>query len=96
MIKSIAESTCIRSNGHAWCTADSDACIGNTVERTRCSGCDHSVIGPSHAPMYQRLYNDLKELRNYPDIGDGGRNRVERDLCRSREVLSQLGIDPEV
>ncbi|MGO0110839.1 integrase [Pseudomonas putida] len=96
MLKSISESTAIRSNGHAWCTADNDGCVGNSSERTRCNGCEHAVIGRSHAPMYQRLYNDLKELRNCPDIGDGGRNRVERDLCRSREVLSQFGIDPEV
>lgn len=96
MIKSIAESTCIRSNGHAWCTADSDACIGNTIERTRCSGCDHSVIGPSHAPMYQRLYNDLKDLRNCTDIGESGRRRVERDLSRSQEVLTQLGMPQDL
>lgn len=95
MIKSIAESTSIRSNGHAWCTADNGGCIGNTIERTRCGGCEHSVIGRSHAPMYQRLYDDLKGLKNCADIGEAGRQRVERDLSRSQEVLLQLGIPSE-
>lgn len=95
MLKSISESTAIRSNGHAWCTADNDGCVGNTLERSRCTGCDHSVIGNAHAPFYQRLYDDLKELLHCKDIGEGGRQRVERDLNRCREVLVQLGMPLE-
>lgn len=96
MLKSISESTAIRSNGHAWCTADSDGCVGNTLERTRCGGgCHNAVIGLSHAPIYQRLYDDLKGLLHCPDIGEGGRQRVERDLKRSRDVLAELGMAPE-
>ncbi|MDD0841408.1 integrase [Pseudomonas sp. Gutcm_11s] len=96
MVKSISESTSIRSNGHAWCTADDGGCIGNTIERTRCgNGCSNAVIGSSHMPFYQRLYDDLKELRHCSDIGEGGRQRVERDLNRCRDVLVQLGIDSE-
>ncbi|HBO6760241.1 TPA: tyrosine-type recombinase/integrase [Pseudomonas aeruginosa] len=95
MLKSIAESTAIRSNGHAWCTADNDGCVGNTLERTRCGNCNNAVIGRSHAPIYQRLYEDLKGLLHCPDIGEGGRQRVERDLNRCRDVLAQLGMAPE-
>ncbi|EMM6791781.1 integrase [Pseudomonas aeruginosa] len=95
MLKSIAESTAIRSNGHAWCTADNDGCIGNTLERTRCGNCNNAVIERSHAPIYQRLYDDLKGLLHCPDIGEGGRQRVERDLNRCRDVLAQLGMAPE-
>lgn len=95
MLKSISESTAIRSNGHAWCTADNDGCIGNTLERTRCHGCDHSVIGSAHATIYQRLYDDLKGLLHCKDIGEGGRQRVERDLNRCRDVLVQLGVAAE-
>ncbi|WP_025754911.1 MULTISPECIES: integrase [unclassified Pseudomonas] len=96
MFKSIAESTAIRSNGHAWCTAENDGCVGNSMERTRCGGgCVHSVIGETHAPIYQGLYNNLKELRNAFDIGESGRKRVERDLSRCRDVLIQLGMPPE-
>lgn len=96
MLKSIAESTAIRSNGHAWCTADNDDCVGNSLERTRCGGnCNNAVIGRSHSPIYQRLYDDLKELRHCPDIGEAGRQRVERDLIRCRDVLVELGMAPE-
>lgn len=95
MLKSIAESTAIRSNGHAWCTADNGDCIGNTLERTRCSNCSNAVIGRGHAPIYQRLYDDLKDLLTCPDIGEAGRQRVERDLNRCRDVLVQLGMAPE-
>ena len=95
MLKSIAESTAIRSNGHAWCTADNDGCVGNTLERTRCGNCNNAVIGRGHAAIYQRLYDDLKGLLHCPDIGEGGRQRVQRDLNRCRDVLAQLGMDPE-
>ncbi|UHC80187.1 integrase [Pseudomonas sp. NIBR-H-19] len=95
MLKSIAESTSIRSNGHAWCTADNDGCVGNTLERTRCGNCTHAVIGRNHAPIYQRLYDDLKGLLNCRDIGESGRQRVERDLNRCHEVLIQLGMESE-
>ena len=61
MISSIAESTAIRSNGHAWCTADNDGCIGNTLERTRCGDCNNAVIGLDHKGIYQHLYDNLKE-----------------------------------
>ncbi|MCF5039068.1 integrase [Pseudomonas sp. PA-7-1E] len=95
MLKSIAESTAIRSNGHAWCTADNDGCIGNTLERTRCGNCNNAVIGRHHSAIYQRLYDDLKGLLHCPDIGESGRQRVERDLNRCRDVLAQLGMAPE-
>ena len=95
MLKSIAKSTAIRSNGHAWCTADNDGCVGNTLERTRCGDCNHAVIGRGHAAIYQRLYDDLKGLLHCPDIGEGGRQRVARDLSRCRDVLAQLGMGPE-
>lgn len=95
MVRSVAESHAIRSNGHAWCTADDNQCIGNTFEKTRCSGCDNAVIGRSHARMYQHLYRDLKELALCDDIGLGGHARVQRDLERCRDVLVALGYDPE-
>lgn len=95
MLKSIAESTAMRSNGHAWCTADNGGCVGNTLERTRCGNCTHAVIGARHVAIYKRFYCDLKELLDCPDIGEGGRRRVERDLNRCRDVFAQLGIDSE-
>lgn len=91
MVASIAESTAIRSNGHAWCTADSDGCIGNTLERTRCGDCGNAVIGLNHFNIYRQLHNNLKELLECRDIGESGRVRVLRDLDRSSRVLSHLG-----
>lgn len=96
MVRSIAQSTAIRSNGHAWCTADDNQCVGNDLERTRCGGgCNNAVIGRRHASIYQGLYDQLKKLEDCEDIGEGGRARVRRDLDRCRSVLSSLGHDPE-
>lgn len=95
MVTSISDSTAIRSNGHAWCTAGDDRCVGNTLDRTRCSGCNNAVIANEQAGIYQRLYENLKRLLDCNDIGDSGRQRVSRDLNRCREVLMELGYDPE-
>lgn len=91
MVRSLAESTSIRSNGHAWCTAEDNNCIGNDLERTRCSGCDNAVIGPQHAPHYRGLHDHLHEVLACDDIGEGGRNLVRRDTQRCRDVLVTLG-----
>ena len=95
MIRSVAESHSIRSNGHAWCTADDRQCVGNTLERTRCSDCNNAVIGRAHARIYQNLYDDLMLLATREDIGSGGQARVQRDLERCRDVLKSLGYSPE-
>ncbi|AIO39553.1 hypothetical protein DM40_3896 [Burkholderia cenocepacia] len=93
MVRSLAGSTPIRSNGHAWCTADDDRCVGNDMERTRCSNCDHSVIDRRHAKLYQGLHNHLKEVLRCDDIGEAGLNIVRRDIERCRSVLISLGHD---
>ncbi len=95
MVKSIAQSTAIRSNGHAWCTADDNLCAGNTLERTRCAGgCGNAVIGAQHAFIYQGLHDHLSTLLSADDIGKGGRARVQRDLDRCADVLRSLGYEP--
>jgi len=94
MVRSIALSTPIRSNGHAWCTADDNLCVGNDLDRTRCGdGCSNAVIGRQHAAIYQGLYIQLKELETADDIGPGGRERVKRDLDRCTIVLGKIGHD---
>jgi len=95
MVISVAESTSIRSNGHAWCTADNDGCVGNTLERTRCGDCNNAVIGPGHLGIYRQLYKNLQNLLECRDIGENGRVRVLRDMDRCRSVFIQLGYDPE-
>ncbi len=97
MVIAIADSTAIRSNGHAWCTADDDLCVGNDLEKTRCAGgCDNAVVGRVHAHVYQGMYTDLKDLASLDDIGPGGAARVSRDLARCRGALQTLGYDPEL
>lgn len=92
MIRSIAESHSIRSNGHAWCTADDNRCIGNSIEKSRCGQCDNAVVGSAHSQLWQQLYDDLRDMLKCDDIGIG-RARIERDLVRCREVLIYLGHD---
>lgn len=95
MIGAIAESTAIRSNGHAWCTSDNHDCLGNETERLRCGdNCEHGVVGERHRPIYDRLYEDLTLLRSCTDIGRGGATRVERDIARCRRILIGIGHDP--
>lgn len=90
MVRSLAESTAIRSNGHAWCTAEDNRCVGNELERTRCSACDNGVIGPEHESVYRGLQDHLQEVLACDDIGRGGKRLVERDLQRCQDVLDHL------
>lgn len=92
MINAIAKSVHIRSNGHAWCTADRGvACSGNSgMDATRCSTCAHAVIGERHASFYMRARNDLAELLSLDDIGESGKERVLRDIARCDEVINDL------
>ncbi len=92
MVRSIAQSTSIRSNGHAWCTAGDNLCAGNDLEPTRCGNrCEHAVIGQRHADIYQGLYDQTKRLETLDDIGPGGLERIKRDVTRCAAVLGKLG-----
>lgn len=93
MVESISESVSIRSNGHAWCTADMGAkCIGsNGLDKVRCSECVHGVIGEQHLPFYERMKNELQALLQLEDIGAAGRERVQRDLDKCEKVISDIG-----
>lgn len=93
MIRSLADNISIRSNGHAWCTADNHSCVGNTLERTRCGGCMHGVIGVEHAYIYKGLQENLRNLLNCKDIGEAGLVRVNRDLKRCIQVITDLNGD---
>lgn len=91
MVRSLANSTAIRSNGHAWCTADDNHCVGNDIERTRCSDCRNAVIGRQHVRLYMGLYDHLNEVLSCDDIGEGGLNMVRRDMARCQSLLASLG-----
>lgn len=93
MVRSISKSVHIRSNGHAWCTADAGSeCVGNGgLERSRCSECVHGVIGAEHLPFYERMRQELRGLLDLEDIGESGKARVQRDLARCEGIIGDLG-----
>lgn len=91
MVRSLAESTPLRSNGHAWCTAEDNLCVGNDLEKTRCTACRNAVIGLKHAPIYKGLQDHLSEVIKCDDIGKAGLTLVRRDMDRISSVLQSLG-----
>jgi site-specific recombinase XerD len=93
MVEMLSGEVHLRSNGHAWCTADDgSSCIGSTsLDGTRCIGCSNSVIGSEHALFYSSMRNDLEGLLEIEDIGSSGRARILRDLTRCDAVLRELG-----
>ena len=86
----------IRATGVAWCTADSGGCNGGQgVEKTRCGGCKDAIIDDRKRPIWKGIYEQQLELVAIADIGPGGKQRVERDLARCRDVLRDLGATDE-
>jgi len=96
MVRSLAESTAIRSNGHAWCTADDNLCVGNDIERTRCSDCSNAVIGLKHAQLYQGLHDRFNEVRQCDDIGEVARTREQPESLWPRSRASFGGAESPV
>ncbi|MCB1865042.1 MAG: tyrosine-type recombinase/integrase [Chromatiales bacterium] len=93
MAKTISESVYLRATGAAWCTADDGGCGGRgAVERTLCGGCSNAVIDDKKIPYWRGVYQQQLELRQINDIGDAARRRVERDLRRCEQVLTDLGV----
>lgn len=98
MIRIVAQSSPIRSNGHGWCTAEDEACVGNGgLAATRCAaGCSSSVIQPRHAAFYRGLYEHNKDLLKCTDIGPGGLARAKRDVEICARTLQKLGYSEYV
>lgn len=92
MLRSMAESTSIRSNGHAWCTADNRRCSGNSPQNMlRCVECSNAVIDSSHLSVYQQLYDDLSTLKtrvHHPVA----LHHLSEDIRRCKSVMKSLGI----
>jgi site-specific recombinase XerD len=95
MLRESADKVSIRSTGHSWCLSQSaESCGGQGLyERTRCAPCGNSVIDSSFQPIWQEIYLHQLELRHEAkSLGPGVQERVERDLVRSRQVLTDLGV----
>lgn len=98
MAEKISDSVHLRSTGHSWCTSDNSACGGRSViEGTRCVDCAESIIEKErHGDYYKRIYIQQLELNEIDDIGEAGKQRMERDIQRCERVLKEFGLFEEV
>ncbi len=98
MAEKISDTVHLRSTGHSWCTSDVSGCGGKSViEGTRCVDCDDSIIERErHGAYFKGVYIQQLELRQIKDIGEAGKQRVERDIERCERVLKDLGLWNEV
>jgi len=98
MAEKVSDTVHIRSTGHSWCTSDVSGCGGRSViEGTRCIDCDDSIIERErHGTYFKGVYIQQLELRQINDIGEAGKQRVERDIERCERVLNELGLWDEV
>ena len=96
MAEAISDQVHIRGAGHVWCINDTAGCKGHGfVDRTRCADCDNSVIDDTKKAVWQGIYEQQLELIHIDDIGQGAKERVQRDLARAKTVLNELGADIE-
>lgn len=98
MAERISDTVHLRSTGHSWCTSDNAGCGGRSViEGTECVDCDGSIIEKKrHGEYFKGIYIQQLELRQIDDIGEAGKQRVERDIERCERVLKDLGMWNEV
>lgn len=98
MAERISDTVHLRSTGHSWCTSDNSGCGGKSViEGTACADCDESIIEKKrHGEYFKGIYIQQLELRQIDDIGEAGKQRVERDIERCERVLKDLDMWDEV
>jgi integrase len=98
MAEKLTDTIHIRATGHSWCTADGGECIRPyNLHGTNCANCSESIIEKKrHSRYWKAVYLHQLELRKLDDIGPSGQYRVEKDIARCEEVLTQLGIFDEV
>ena len=98
MAERLSDMVHLRSTGHSWCTSDNSGCGGRSViEGTACADCAESIIEKKrHGEYFKGIYIQQLELRQIDDIGEAGKQRVERDIERCEQVLKDLGMWEEV
>lgn len=93
MAERLSEQVHIRATTVGWCTADTGGCAGGEMlERTRCSGCENSMIDERKKSIWQGIYQQQLELNQINEIGPAGKERVMRDIARCEFVLNKLGV----
>lgn len=98
MAERLSDTVHLRSTGHSWCTSDISSCGGRSmVEGTACVDCTESIIEKKrHGEYFKGVYIQQLELKHIDDIGEAGKQRVERDTERCERVLKDLGMWEEV
>jgi len=98
MAEHISDTVHLRSTGHSWCTSDNAGCGGrSSIEGTACADCPESIIEKNrHGAYFKGVYMQQIELRQIDDIGEAGKQRVERDIERCERVLKDIGLWDEV
>ncbi|ASG65855.1 hypothetical protein CEW91_10390 [Idiomarina piscisalsi] len=98
MAEHISDTVHLRSTGHSWCTSDNAGCGGRSlIEGTACVDCSESIIEKNrHGAYFKGVYMQQIELRQIDDIGEAGKQRVERDIERCERVLKDIGLWDEV
>lgn len=92
MAERISDTVHLRPTGHSWCTSDNSGCGGrSSIEGTNCVDCKESIIEANrHGEYFKGVYMQQLELRQIDDIGEAGKQRVERDIERCERVLKDL------
>ncbi|EGR3176765.1 tyrosine-type recombinase/integrase [Vibrio parahaemolyticus] len=83
-----ATKTSLRFTGIGWCTNDDDGCMGGD-----CDECEHGIIDKRNIKHWEGMLIQQLELVNLDDIGDSGREAVQKGLVRTEKVLTSLGYD---
>ncbi|CAB3794460.1 integrase [Paraburkholderia fynbosensis] len=88
-----AETIEIRSTGHSWCLSGTRVCHGQGVyEPANCVGCSQAIIEEDHAAIWQMIHLDNLRLAAITDCGPSVRQKAQRAIARSEEVLSELQV----
>lgn len=88
-----AEAVEIRSTGHAWCLSGTRGCHGQgPYDPSKCAGCSDAVIDGSQATTWQMIHLENLRLAAITDCGPAVKQRAERAIRRSEQVLQELGV----
>jgi integrase len=98
MVEKVSELVHLRSTGHSWCTSEQSDCTGRSaIQATACIECSESIIEKErHGQYFMELYKHQLALRQIDDIGEAGKQRVNRDIRHCEKVLKELDMWDEV
>ncbi|WP_231680808.1 tyrosine-type recombinase/integrase [Ralstonia pseudosolanacearum] len=94
LLAATAESTTLRSTGHAWCMSGTRVCHGQGVyDPTMCGGgCSQALIDESQGARWQMIHLDNLRLAAITDCGPAIKLKAQRAIETSNQVLADLGV----